>query len=685
MNSKKWYEGNFRRHLCDMHIADWDESFLSKFSAENYYENLKRAKVTCAMIYYQSHAGLCHYPTKVGKMHNAFIGREDEMKKLTDMCHEGGIKVVGYYSLNYNTWAHDEHPEWRMIEHDGRSKRDKPSSGGAVSFENAGGRRYGLCCPNNDGYLNFVYAQIDEMLDFFAPDALFFDMLFWPHHCYCEHCEKRWKEDTGIDGLPRSFNENDPLWRRHLERRNFWIGEYAEKVTAYVHKKAPHITVEHNVSAAAKGGYFGTCNKVNNACEFAGGDLSGGLLEESVTCKLYSGITKNQPFEYMFPKCEPSLYKHTLTKTDDHIEAAVFLTAAHHGATLVIDAIDPVGTLNQKTFEAIGRAFEKQIPYEKYFVGETVADIAVAYGLESKSMDLHGNAFTNHHAAVGFIKNMIEGGIGVDVVSKKKDMSKYKMAFASCLWDQDCELIDTMLDFAKDGGVLYMAGAENFELVEKVTGGKIIGMSKSNANYLEPKPEYVDLFEGFDHDYPLQLNGYVPLIDIKEDENTKIIAMLTEPYTRLDETKFASIHSNPPGIHTQYPTVIEKKYGKGKIVYFSCPIEVEEYIIYQRIVRNLIDKYVGLDNLSVKTTAPTDVETVTFKDGDNYYVNNALLLDPKNKPFMPSFEVKVKTGKAPKNVKLLPDETAVDFSFDGGFVTFKTRETRIFDMYKIEL
>ena len=28
------------------------------------------------------------------------------------------------------------------------------------------------------------------------------------------------------------------------------------------------------------------------------------------------------------------------------------------------------------------------------------------------------------------------------------------------------------------------------------------------------------------------------------NRNTKIIATLTEPYTRLDETKFASIHSN---------------------------------------------------------------------------------------------------------------------------------------------
>lgn len=683
--AEKWYKNNYRRHLCDMHIADWDESFLSEFSAENYYENLKRANVTCAMLYYQSHAGLCYFPTKTGKMHNAFIGKEDEMKKLTDMCRANGIAVVGYYSLNYNTWAHDEYPEWRMIESDGRSKRDKPDNGTNVSFENAGGRRYGLCCPNNEDYLNFVYAQIDEMLDFFTPDALFFDMLFWPHHCYCKHCEERWKKETGIDGIPRSFNEDDPLWRKVYERRNFWMGEYAEKVSAHVHKRAPHITVEHNVSAAAKGNYMGTATKVNDACEFAGGDLSGGLLEESVTCKLYSGITKNQPFEYMFPKCEPSLYKHTLTKTDDHIEAAVFLTAAHHGATLVIDAIDPVGTLNQKTFEAIGKAFAKQIPYEKYFVGETVADIAVAFGLESKCHMRNGNYFHNHSSCVSFIKNMIEGGIPVDVVSKKKDFSKYKMIFAPCLWEEDKELLDALLEYAQNGGTLYVSGAHNEALVEHITGGKIIGWSTSNANYLSPKKEYEALFEGFDEKYPLQLNGYVPHIELTENENVTVLATLTTPYTKLSEKKFASIHSNPPGIKTDYPTAIDINYGKGKILYLSCPIENEDYIIYQTIIRNFIDKYVGLDNLSVKTTSPTDVETVVFKDANDYYVNNVLLLDPKNKPHVPSFEVRIKTETKPSCVKLLPNEEKVDFTFDGKFTTFTTRETRIFDMYKIEL
>ena len=97
-----WYKNCYRRHLLDMHLDDWDPDFLSKFSPEEYVENLKKAKIQNAMLYYQSHVGLCYWPTKSGEMHKGLIGREDIVKRLTDLCHENNIKVVGYYSLNYN-------------------------------------------------------------------------------------------------------------------------------------------------------------------------------------------------------------------------------------------------------------------------------------------------------------------------------------------------------------------------------------------------------------------------------------------------------------------------------------------------------------------------------------------------------------------------------------------------------
>ena len=68
-----WYEKSYRRHLADMHIDDWDDSFLSCFSPEKYVDNLKIANIQNAMLYFQSHVGLCH---------------------------QNGIAVTGYYSLN---------------------------------------------------------------------------------------------------------------------------------------------------------------------------------------------------------------------------------------------------------------------------------------------------------------------------------------------------------------------------------------------------------------------------------------------------------------------------------------------------------------------------------------------------------------------------------------------------------
>ena len=45
-----FYSELYRRHLLDMHIDDWDDSFLSEFSPEVYVENLKKAKINYAML-----------------------------------------------------------------------------------------------------------------------------------------------------------------------------------------------------------------------------------------------------------------------------------------------------------------------------------------------------------------------------------------------------------------------------------------------------------------------------------------------------------------------------------------------------------------------------------------------------------------------------------------------------------
>ena len=102
-----------------MHINDWSDEFLSKFDVNGYYQNLVTAKIQSPMIYLQSHTGLCHYPTKSGKTHTYFAKNPRALNELIDKCKQGGMKVVGYYSLIFNNWAADTYPEWEMVNADG--------------------------------------------------------------------------------------------------------------------------------------------------------------------------------------------------------------------------------------------------------------------------------------------------------------------------------------------------------------------------------------------------------------------------------------------------------------------------------------------------------------------------------------------------------------------------------------
>lgn len=64
--------------------------------------------------------------------------------------------------------------------------------------------------------------------------------------------------------------------------------------------------------------------------------------------------------------------------------SALALTSAHHGATLVIDAIDPCGTMDSRVYERLSEVFQTVIPYEKYYTGDMIEDIGIYYSLKSK-------------------------------------------------------------------------------------------------------------------------------------------------------------------------------------------------------------------------------------------------------------------------------------------------------------
>lgn len=169
MANRPWYAASYRRNLVDMHIEDWDAGFLARLDPQRYVELLCTARVQAAMVYANSHVGYCYWPTRSGRMHRGFGGR-DVFGAIVEGCHAAGMDVVAYYSVIFNNYAYEREPEWRLLDSSGQPSRE------GERFHRWLKPRYGICCPNNPGYREFVVEQLRELCAGYRFEGFFFDM-----------------------------------------------------------------------------------------------------------------------------------------------------------------------------------------------------------------------------------------------------------------------------------------------------------------------------------------------------------------------------------------------------------------------------------------------------------------------------------------------------------------------------
>lgn len=666
----KWYKNNYRRHLLDMHIDDWDDSFLAEFSPEKYFDNLKKAHISSPMIYLHSHCGHCYWPTKSGHTHKAMEKHPDAIRTLINMCREDGMAVVGYYSLIFNNYEHDRHPEWRLVGTNGKSL-----------YESITGYRCGQVCPNNPGYREFLKLQISEILEYFTLDAIFYDQLFWPTVCHCEHCKKRYLSEMGKE-IPERANTQE--WQDFSRARERWLGEFAAFVADYTHSVNPDITVEQNFASACNPeDLLAETELVNDSCEFAGGDLYGGVLENSFTCKFYRNITKNLPFEYMTSRCNPNLFAHTITKPRDMLEQAVMLTCAYHGATLMIDAIDPVGTMDERVYSLIGEIFEKEEKYEKYLSSEDmVEEVALFYSMTSKR-NMQGQTFNNHKCVLNAMKTLIGEHVPCGIITNKSldSLHKYK---ALVLSNPNClpeKTVDAVLNYVKEGGKLYLSGSDEDRLMTELFGCTGRSFTKHTKTYFAPTEQGSALLSPFNQKYPLPINFRVPTLT--PTKHAAVLATLTLPYTDRADRQYSSIHSDPPGIPTDAPVLLHTKYGKGEVIWSASPIEYETVYDYKKIFVRIVNQLTG-GNYLISTNAPANVELVVFKEDDGMQISAVNLAEQDEIFPVCSFEVSVKTAAPVKRFLSLPDESEIKFTKTQDGIRFTVDGLRIMNMYKLE-
>ena len=146
------------------------------------------------------------YPTDVPMHHRSdWLGDSDPFGYLVEGSRKMNMSVIARTDP-HATWqnVYDAHPDWIAVTADGEKRRHW-----------ANPELWVTCAlgPYNFDFMTQVHKEIMER---YEPDGIFANR--WAGHgiCYCEHCQKNFREYSGMD-LPRSRNQFDPVFIKYSE------------------------------------------------------------------------------------------------------------------------------------------------------------------------------------------------------------------------------------------------------------------------------------------------------------------------------------------------------------------------------------------------------------------------------------------------------------------------------------
>ncbi len=633
-----WVEGNYRRNLLDMHIDDWNEVFLTKLDCKQYVDALKAAGMQAAMVKAKPHTGLCHYKDPgIGRMHKG-LGGHDYLQEMIELCHAEGIAVVVYFTQIFDNWAYDNHPAWRCIAPDGKTFREYR---GTKNFKTG---RYGIVCPNNPEYRDYVRQGLQQLNRSYDFEGMFLDMTFFPEICYCAHCREKYFAQTGKE-MPRVIDWQSEEFREFQHIRELWIREYALFATQCVKEIKPQVTIEHQCSMVAAPWINASSEYLMDAVDCASGDYYGGFLQQTFINKYYKNVTAALPFVYHTSRCDPELLLHTTTKSAEELLLHVITALVHNGAFLLVDAINPDGTIVPEVYHDLMKTvFAQTKPYEQYVSGNLLSNVAVWFATHAKydpnetGIQITDKTFDTKYymeAPVATASILRENNLPFEVVGSRnlKNLKEDVLVLSHVAAMRDDEMADIEA-FVQAGGSLYVSGPIGHPRLAELIGVKCIGQTEHDFTYMSPTPEGSDLFEGFSRLAPLTVSMKQYLVETTCDDCT-VLATVTLPYTPTHNGQFAAIHSNPPGIHTGHPAAILRRTGKGKIFWAAAPLEMLSPYMSRRVFKNIITSL--CKTLKFTSNAPKFVEIIGWRKEEKTYF--AAINQQEQPPVAPMYDI----------------------------------------------
>ena len=649
-------------HL-DCHTGGAVPDMGSKFSKENFQEALKVGHVDSITIFSKCHHGWSYHPTKVGITHPTL--KFDLLKAQIEAAHEIGVKTPVYLSAGLDHQLERKHPEWLL--------RYKDESLGGFDFTTPMFRR--VCF--NTPYLDYLCAQIKEVLENYDADGIFLDIV-GVRPCYCQNCINTLLE-RGLD----PYDEKNILMLAEETH-----AKYVQKVRETIDSVVPGGRVFHNSGHIRRGRH--DLAFVNSHLELESLPTGGWGYDHFPLSAAYTR-TLGMDFLGMTGKFHLSWGDYGGFKHVNALRYEVALSQASGAGSSIGDFNHPTGEMQMATYKLIGTAYKEAEEREPWLIGaKNIAQIAV---LSSEAVANYFNDIekleggnTKITPDVGCNRILLEGKYLYNYVDLETDISTYDLVILPDDIRVDEKIKAKLDEFIKKGGKLLASGQSGLYRDKDEFafdfGAEFEGKNEFKPDYYKPDFEMEGLFDGV---YVMMCDGY----NIKVTDG-KSIGERQNSYFNRTLFQFSGHSHTPNNPESGCDGVVIGKDGG----YIGWDIFEEYgkdgYLMHKRLVTHLIDELLGAKKI-LKTNLPAQgVTTMMDQKDENRLVVNLLYAAAVKRgenveiieDIIPihDTEVEIVTDKTIKSVYLAPQNEKIDFKQEGDKVSFKVDKFENYQM-----
>jgi len=670
-----WLMNSHRQVHLDFHTPGFLDNVGELFDAEKFAETMAEAHVDTVVAFAKCHYGMAYYDTKLGRRNPSLTF--DMLRQMIDALHRRNIKVFGYYSVGVDHTIGQEHPEWMMVDDKGVSLGGR---GDPVAL------LWNWICFNSPYVPTKVWPEIEEIVSRYDIDGLWMDMTFYPEGtCYCEYC-RGGMSDAGKD-------PSDPS--EHREFCHQAVLNFLEQTTTRVRALKPECKIVYN-----------NMIKIGSRCylpyldlfEIEAVPLGWGYLHSSVYMRHLRTLGK--PFKGITARFHKTFSDFGSIRNTEQMKYEFSAMVANGGGCIIVDQMEPSGTLPRPAYETIGEAFgfiekrqalasgARSVPYVAVLAQEEPGSLGRPHARD----DVWGAALA-----------LIESHYHFDVIDQPADFGNYTLIIVPGVSDLRAETVQRLKEYVSAGGALLVAGEAGLtgdgqgpeagpSALEEILGLRCHGTWPFEVGYVRV------LDEGLKLGLPeMDLVLHRPFFHVEPSGDTVALAGLVHPLIPRRKEKFVSHCQAPPRQIVEGVAVTLRRFGQGYACCIAAPFFDNYYADHDPTHRHLLSNLIGLlippDKRLLEVNAPPSVEVNLMEKEESLQVHMVCYHAERRgssvevvewSPPVENVEITVKVDGPVKRAFLASGDQGLTWSQEGNFVRARLRRLELYDILIIE-